>query len=142
MSDTWDRWGLDLAAIAAGRSKDPSTQTGAAILDDYQRLVSVGFNGFPRGILDDDRLRDRDTKLSIIIHAEVNAILFANRSLEGCTIYVSPWMPCSNCAAVIIQAGIKRVVSPIDGKVAERWAAAHALSLEILEEAGVECVTI
>jgi dCMP deaminase len=109
----WDTYGLSLARTASEASKDPSTQVGAYISDQFNRSVSTGFNGPPRGISDEKwQQADRDLKLKATIHAEANAILFANRDrLIGSTIYITH-PPCSSCAAFIVQAGITRVVYP------------------------------
>ena len=76
----WDRRFLDLAAFVAAWSRDPSKRVGAVIVDDKKRIVSLGFNGFPRGVADDDRLHVRESKYEIIIHAEVNALLFGGNA--------------------------------------------------------------
>lgn len=141
---SWDRFGLDLARVAAGRSKDPSTQCGAIILDAKHRLVSSGYNGLPRGIADDPGiLEDREKKLSLVLHAEENALLFAHRDLTGCTLYVVPMPPCSRCAAKIVQAGIVRVVAmaPTGAQVA-RWGESFNLGRWLYESAGVEYVEV
>lgn len=104
----WDQRFMNLANEIATWSKDPSTGVGAVIVDDKNRIVSVGFNGYPRNV--NDTYTDRESKLRRTIHAEDNAILFANRDLEGCTIYVSH-PPCAHCTAKIIQTGITRIVS-------------------------------
>ena len=103
-------WAIGLAEHVALLSKDPSTQVGAAIFDDKRRLVSVGYNGFARGVDDlDRRLEDREMKLRLTLHAEKNAMLFANGSLEGCTLVVTHPC-CAQCAAQVVQAGIKHVI--------------------------------
>lgn len=119
----WDNRMLGIACLIATWSKDPSTGVGAVIVDQKNRIVSMGFNGFPRAVLDtDDKLLDRDEKLRRTIHAEENALLFAGCSVEGCTIYVTH-PPCARCAAKLIQAGIVRVVSRQPwGAFLERWA--------------------
>ena len=98
-------------------SKDPRKQVGAVITD-HQYVRGVGFNGFPRGVEDEMwRLEDRETKLQLVVHAEVNAILAARG--VGDTIYVWPQLPCSQCAGLIIQAGIKTVVTAIESQYQE-----------------------
>lgn len=137
MSD-WDARFLELAALAATWSKDPSTKVGAVITRG-KFVVSLGFNGHPAGVDDSDaRLLDRETKYRTIIHAEINAILSARQPLDGCTLYVVPFMPCSNCGAVIVQSGIKRVVT-LENKN-ERWAESFEVTRTIFAEAGVELV--
>jgi dCMP deaminase len=141
---SWDRYGMDLARVAAGRSRDPSTQCGAVILDTQHRLVSSGYNGLPRGIPDDPALyEDRERKLALVLHAEQNAILFAQRDLTGATIYVWPMPPCSRCAALIVQAGIRRVVSLAPtAEQDERWGTSFDLARWLYQQAGIELVEV
>jgi len=110
MSPKWDRRYLELAAHISSWSKDPNKQVGAVITDN-QYVRGIGFNGLPRGVTDDEKiLRDKNVKLPLIIHAELNAI-FAARGL-GDTIYVWPCMPCTQCMGAIIQTNtIKRIVT-------------------------------
>ncbi len=111
--EKWDKRFLDLAALVAGWSKDPSTKVGAVIADPLCRVVSVGYNGLPHGMRDEPGiLEDRDLRLECTVHAEKNAILFAGCRLVGYTLYVFPVPPCGPCAAMIRQAGIRRVVVP------------------------------
>lgn len=135
----WDIRMLQIAAAVAAWSKDPSTKVGAVIADGAHRIVSQGFNGLPRGVSDDPAiLADRDEKLRRTIHAEVNAVLRAGPAAEGCTIYVTH-PPCARCAAVLIQVGIRRVVT-LDGTLGPHWAAELASSERMLREAGVQIV--
>ncbi len=131
----WDYRFLQLAQLVAGWSKDPSTQVGAVIVDDDYRIVSVGYNGFPKKIVDNFRLNDRKIKYDIVVHAEANALLFANKPVDGCTIYTWPFEPCPRCAGLIIQAGIKRVVSFQNKNT--RWEEDFKLSRNLFCEAGV-----
>jgi dCMP deaminase len=132
----WNKWFLGLAEYVSTASKDPSTKVGAVIVDQERRVVSLGYNGFPRGIADtEDRLNDRDVKYKIIIHAERNALLFARGSIKGCTIYTYPMMPCAVCASMIIQSGITKVVSPKSDN--PRWIQDMVLSQQLFAEAGV-----
>lgn len=138
MMAKWDQRFLDLAQHVSGWSKDPSTRVGAAITRG-KFIVSLGFNGFPSGIADDDRIQDRPTKYKIVIHAEENAILSARQDLRGTTLYVVPLLPCSSCAAKIIQVGITRVVARIAHPDApERWAEQCAMALALFREAGIQ----
>jgi dCMP deaminase len=135
----WDKRFIEMAYLVAGWSKDPSTKCGAVITDG-NRLVSVGFNGFPQGTNDDPELyHDRDEKYRRVQHSERNAILFAERSLRGCTMYVVPMPPCSQCAGMIIQSGIKRVVTvkPSPEHI-ERWGKDIQSTLSMFDEAGVK----
>jgi len=131
----WDERYINLAKHIADWSKDPSTKVGAVIVDDKGRIVSLGFNGFPQKISDNDRLNDRDEKYNVIVHAEANAILFANKDLSGYTIYTYPFQPCSRCAGLIIQSGIKRVVTIKNNN--SRWQKDFSTSAQMLIEAGV-----
>jgi len=129
----WDTRFLELAKQVGSWSKDPSTQAGAVIVDQRNRIVSVGFNGFPAGIADDERLNNREDKYPLVIHAEMNAQLFAKQDLEGCTVYTYPLPPCSRCASVLVQVDIARVVFP-GGPIPSRWVVdldrAHSLFTE------------
>ena len=107
----WDMFWLDMAEKVSTRSKDPSTKVGSVIVGPDQRFISLGYNGLPEGDDDESWLIDREIKYETIIHGELNAILFAEKSLEGATIYTYPFLPCSRCASVIRQKRIARVVS-------------------------------
>jgi dCMP deaminase len=134
----WDKRFLELAEHVASWSKDPSTKCGAVIADG-KRIVSIGFNGFPTRTRDDQSLyEDRPEKYRRVIHAEQNAMAFSNRDLFGCTLYVWPIPPCSQCAAMIIQRGIFRVVTkaPTDDQ-AERWGESFKTTVAMFREAGV-----
>lgn len=136
--DKWDRRFIDLARHVAQWSKDPSTKVGCVIVNSDRTIASIGYNGLPRGVSDTaERLMDRDTKLSMTLHAEENAILGASQQLDGCTAYIWPMPPCSNCAARLIQTGIARVVAPTPGK---RWYQSCRLGRFMLWEAGVDTV--
>lgn len=132
----WDSRFLDLAKFISTWSKDPSTQVGAIITDWNNRVISIGYNGFPQNIKDDNRLSVRKDKYQIIVHAEVNAILFANIPLKNCTIYTYPFMPCPTCAGMIIQAGINRVVSY--NNMPARWKDNFKISANLFKEAKIE----
>lgn len=110
MTTKWDKRFMDLAEHVAQWSKDPSTKVGAVIVDRCRKVVSMGYNGFPQGVDDDiDRYVDRPLKYSLVVHAELNAILNAKRDVENCTLYVT-LSPCRECAKAIIQSGIYDVV--------------------------------
>ena len=133
------KWALGMAEHVAKLSKDPSTKVGAVIFDDKRRIVSAGYNGFARGVKDtSSRLHDRDTKYKLTLHAEANAILFATGALDGSTIVVTHPC-CAQCAAQIIQAGIKHVVWPHPSReFLMRWKDNLTLSIDQFIEAGVE----
>ena len=138
--DWWDIWYVNLARYISTASKDPSTQTGAVIVDNTRRVISTGYNGFPVGVEDHpERYANRELKYKMIVHCERNALLFAREALHSCTLYTWPFMSCSVCAAMVIQSGIKRCVAPeIPEHLRERWAEDMALSAQMFEEAGVE----
>lgn len=112
---SWEEYFMGLAIISAQRSKDPSTQVGACIVDKNNKIVSVGYNGAPTGFSDDkDMPWDRngdflETKYAFVCHSELNAILNAKTSVEDCKLYVTLF-PCNECAKVIIQSGIKEFI--------------------------------
>ena len=112
---SWDEYFMGVALLAAQRSKDPNTQVGACIVDDQNRILSTGYNGFPQGCSDDDFPWNRDeslgeTKYQFVVHAELNAILNARgKSLSNSKVYVALF-PCNECAKAIIQSGIKEVI--------------------------------
>lgn len=138
----WDTYFVLLATVAASKSKDPSTKVGAVIVRPDRTIVSLGYNGFPHGVADTpERLNDRPTKYSLVVHAEMNAILSARESLEGCTLYTVPFMPCDRCFVHVIQTGIKRVVFPeATPEQNERWGEAFARVRILANEVGIELV--
>ena len=111
----WDEYFMGVALLAANRSKDPNTQVGACIVDNDNRILSTGYNGFPQGCSDDDFPWNRDesvgeTKYQFVVHAELNAVLNARgKTLAGAKLYVGLF-PCNECAKAIIQSGIKEVI--------------------------------
>lgn len=133
---SWDRRFLGLAQHIAGWSKDPSTKVGAVIVRPNKTIAGLGFNGLPRGVPDsDDVLNNRELKYATILHAEVNAILHAREPLDGYTLYVWPMHPCSNCASVIAQSGIGRVVTETSDIA--RWKGSFDRAAWVLAEAEV-----
>ena len=132
----WDLRYLTLAKLVASWSKDPSTKCGAVIVNPNNEIVSIGFNGFPKSVIDsEERLNNRQTKLQMMVHAERNALIFAKQDLHKCTIYTYPMMACSECAAMIIQAGINRHVSMITTN--KNWKESFVLASQMFDEAGV-----
>jgi dCMP deaminase len=135
----WHDYFFGLCELNASMSKDPSTKVGAVIVRPNKTVAAMGWNGFPRDVTDDEaRYADRPTKLAMTVHAEANAILSANEPIRGCTLYVTPLHPCANCAGLIIQSGIVRVVArtPV-GTDLSRWEENFRLSREMLVEAGI-----
>lgn len=116
---TWDEYFMGVAMLSAMRSKDPNTQVGACIVSEDNKILSMGYNGFPKGCSDDEFPWDRegdslDNKYLYTTHSELNAILnYRGGSLEGAKLYVSLF-PCNECAKAIIQAGIKTVIYDSD----------------------------
>lgn len=109
--EKWDVRFLELAKHISSWSKDPSTQVGAVITNG-NKIISIGYNGLPSKTPDYSiDLYNRQEKYKYIIHAETNAILTASTQVSNCTLYTYPFLPCTNCASMIIQAGINRVVS-------------------------------
>lgn len=138
-SEKWDGRFLDLATFIAEWSKDPSTKVGAALVRPDRTVAAVGFNGFPRGVLDHvERYEDRPTKYEMVVHAELNALLSSREGLEGYTLYVAPLPPCAQCAAAIIQRGIRRVVIAMPAELPPTWAQKWTISSTMFSEAGIE----
>ncbi len=136
MISKWAFRFYQMAELVGSWSKDPSTQVGAVIAKN-NRIVSVGFNGYPHGISDSANIDDREMKYLKTLHAEENAILFAKRDLDGCDIYVTHF-PCPNCAAKIIQTGIAAVHCPIQSEdFLSRWADKVKVSEDMFAQAGV-----
>lgn len=111
---SWDEYFMGIALLSANRSKDPNTQVGACIVSNDNRILSIGYNGAPRGLHDDIMKWDREgdflnTKYAYVCHGELNAILNYRGDLTGSKIYVALF-PCNECAKAIIQAGIKEVI--------------------------------
>lgn len=138
---SWDEYFMGVADLSGLRSKDPNTQVGACIVSDDNKILSMGYNGFPKGCSDDEFPWGRDeagdsfnTKYMYVTHSELNAILnYRGGSLEGSKLYVTLF-PCNECAKAIIQAGIKTVVYK-DDKYADT--ASTRASKRMLNAAGV-----
>lgn len=124
---SWDDYFMIIAKVSALRSKDPNTQVGACIVNTEKKIVGIGYNGFPNGCSDDEFPWSREssgggleTKYPYVVHAEVNAIINKNSSsLKDCTIYCVLF-PCNECAKLIIQSGITKVVYAED-KYHDEW---------------------
>ncbi len=111
---SWDTYFMNVAHLSAMRSKDPNTQVGACIVNPKKQIVGVGYNGFPRGINDDDfswELSEDllESKYAYVVHAETNAILNGVTKVDNCTLYVTLF-PCNECTKQIIQSGITSIV--------------------------------
>ncbi|MFH0853147.1 MAG: dCMP deaminase family protein [bacterium] len=115
---SWDECFMRIARVISQRSKDPSTQAGAVIVDKNNIIVGLGYNGWPRGIHDDDLPWEReggflDTKYAYVVHAEENAINNSNTRTKDCKIYTTLF-PCNECAKTIIQNGITEIIYESD----------------------------
>lgn len=144
MTNNWKEKFLQLADTVAGWSKDRSTKVGAVIIDDDNRVLSVGYNGFPVGVNDDlDKRHQRPAKYLYTEHAERNAIYSAARngiSLKGATI-VLRWYPCADCARAVIQSGIKTVMCDwVDISNSGRWGSHFIAATEMFNEAGIKII--
>lgn len=137
---SWDEYFMGIALLSAMRSKDPNTKVGACIVDNDNKVVSIGYNGMPRKI-DESKIswnkgEGLDSKYLYVCHAEFNAILNTRNgsSLKGCTLYVTLF-PCNECTKAIIQTGIKEVVY-LDNKYEDQTTT--KASRLMLELAGVK----
>lgn len=138
--EKWHVRFLRLAAEVSTWSIDPSTKVGCVLVKN-KRVISTGYNGFPKNISDSfDRLMDREQKYEITVHAEVNAVTTAalhGVSTEGCAAYVT-FSPCSRCASVLVNAGITSVYVSGGSIVPDRWLDNFILAGRILAEAGID----
>lgn len=105
---TWHNYFMKMAEISALKSKDPRTKVGAVLVDENNRIISTGYNGMPKGFPDSQFIWDTDQKYSYVIHAELNAILYARKDLTNCKLYVT-LTPCLECTKLIAASGIKEV---------------------------------
>ena len=150
MSERWDRHFLGLALYHSRLSKDPSTRVGSVIVGPDREILSAGFNGFPRGVADTpERLNDRATKLQLVVHAEMNALLAAARTgmrLKGCTLFLAAtdssgmvWggPPCTRCTVEIIQVGISEIVSYPVKSAPSKWHSDLLTARSLIEEVGI-----
>jgi dCMP deaminase len=143
-SNKWETRFLEMARLVSGWSKDPSTKVGAVIVRPDKTIASVGYNGIARGVKDTEtRLGNRDQKLLYTVHAEQNAILSAKEPLNGYSLYVWNIHPCAQCAASIIQTGIKNIYLPsntdiISTKTITRWIESFKAAEIMFREAKVK----
>jgi dCMP deaminase len=135
----WDKRFVELAKYVAQWSKDPNAKVGAVVFSRKGGSISIGYNGFPMGVEDSvERLSDKDVKLELVVHAEINALIAAGSRAAGSTVYVWGKPVCARCAGPIIQAGVKRVVAEAPGTSSSRWDASGIAAHEMFEEAGIE----
>lgn len=114
---SWDEYFMSIALLSSLRSKDGNTKVGACIVSDDHKVLSLGYNGMPLGVSDEEipwagsneNKPYLETKYPYVCHAELNAILNSNHNLKGSTLYVTLF-PCNECTKAVIQAGIKKVV--------------------------------
>lgn len=137
--DKWDERFLRLAREISLWSKDPSTKVGSVIVSEHKTILSTGYNGFPRQMRDDpEKYADRDSKLSRILHAEVNAIIHLSARLTWGVLYIYPFAPCDHCCVMALEAGIKRFCFPKATKEAESsWGASFEKSKQYITECGL-----
>ena len=138
--DKWDKRFIEISKVISKWSKDPSRQIGAIAVRN-RKILSTGYNGFPKGIEDSEsRLRVREIKYQYVVHAEMNCIYNAAEngiSLKDSTLYIYGLPVCGDCALGIIQAGVSRVVA-ISHNTPDRWKEAIGKTDEIFKEAGVK----
>lgn len=140
----WTEYFLNIAETVKLKSKDRRTQIGAVIVGEDNEIVSTGYNSFPRGINDDVEERQvRPEKYYWMVHGEMNAILNAARigvSTNGCKMYLTCGVPCSNCGRAIINAGIKEVYCKVEDTTRnrEKWDEESARTKQMFEESGVK----
>ena len=142
----WINYFLGIAEQVKLKSKDQSTQVGCIIVGKDKEILSTGYNSFPRG-LDDNRpeRQERPLKYFYICHAEISSITNAAKvgiSIDGCSMYLTSGLPCSDCARAIINSGIKKVFckTVCTTKNKEKWRESQAIGLEMMKECGVEVI--
>jgi len=140
MNDKWDTRFLELSKLVSSWSKDPSTKTGAVIVRPDKTVLSIGFNGFPKNMKDNpEQYANREIKYSKIVHCEMNALIHARESVEGCTLYTWPFASCDRCAVHMLQAGITQFVFPkLPENLIERWKESTDKTKKYIKEAGVK----
>jgi dCMP deaminase len=140
--DKWDVRFLDLAIHVSGWSKDPKVKVGSVIVSSDRRVMSLGYNGFPRGVEDsEERLNIRDEKLKFTAHAERNALDNCDSNVRECTLYVT-LQPCADCTKSIIQRGIKKVVCIVNPDKLKYYVDFVNYSVLMMNEASVEVVQV
>jgi dCMP deaminase len=146
-NESWNITFMRMAQEMSARSKDTSTKVGAVVISPTGEVLSSGYNGFPRGVNDNEPMRQlRPTKYDFVVHAEVNALLNAGRSgtkVSGGILYVT-MPPCTNCAGAVIQAGIREIIylEPDVQKQIPGWRDKLTYSFQMFNEAGVAYKTM
>lgn len=136
---SWDSYFMGVAKLSALRSKDPSTQVGACIINEDKRIVAIGYNGLPKGFDDKEFSWDREgsylnTKYPYVVHAEANAILNATQNLKGSSLYVTLF-PCNECMKLIAQSGIKEIIYESNKDSGKDF---NLASIKIMEAANIK----
>lgn len=113
-SAKWHDRYLSLAQLISSWSKHPDFQVGAVAIGDFGQILSTGYNGWPRGLVNEENGRGETNRrgLSYSIHAEANLIYNANLncvSLSGSTVYVHPVFPCLACSLALVQVGVSQI---------------------------------
>jgi dCMP deaminase len=144
MTSSWNTWFLQMACHVSTKSKDPSTKCGAVIARPNGTVVSIGYNGFPMHMQDTDEwYTSREEKYSRIVHAEMNALIFARQSIENCVLYTWPFAPCDRCCVQMLQAGIKCFVFPAAlPDIKARWEESINRSKKYILECGAHYLEI
>jgi dCMP deaminase len=138
----WQDYFMGIADLSSQRSKDPDTQVGCCIINpNNNHILSIGYNGLPKGFNDDEFLWEDskdfiESKHSYIVHAEANAILNASDNLEGAEVYVTMF-PCNECAKLLAQSKIKKIIYRDDKYLHKD---SGKVSKLIFEKAGIEIV--
>jgi dCMP deaminase len=139
VKNSWREYFFKMACFVATKSKDPSTKVGCVLVGIHNQTLSTGFNGFARGVNDSsERYEDRSIKLQMIVHAEANAIAAAARSGIGLfnhTAFIT-MPPCPQCAALLIQAGVSRIVCPVPDQDS-RWFEQQTMAIDMCKESNV-----
>jgi dCMP deaminase len=140
---SWDEFFLGMAKYVSTKSKDPSKPVGAVIVRPDSTVASIGFNGFPQAMPDVQAwYDDKEEKNKRIVHAEVNAVIFAREPIKGYTCYTWPLAPCSDgCSQMLIQAGIKRFVAPRVAPTSS-WAASIERTRQYCRDCGIELLEV
>lgn len=145
MLDNWGKKFIDVCKLTASWSKDRSKKVGAIIVDEDNRILSTGYNGFPIGCNDDDETRHvKPKKNSFVVHAETNAIYSCAKSgikTKNCIMYLT-WYPCCDCCKAIIQSGIKKIVCYEPDWNDDSWGQSFMYTKEMLSEANIQVVFI
>ena len=142
----WINHFIEMAQLVSTMSKDPNHKIGAVIVDQNNRVISTGFNGFAHGIKDsNERLENKDIKRLLMLHAEENAILHAKQDLKGCYIYIYGYPPCVHCMSLIIQSGLSCIYyknSRKDNTVSDYWKENLELSKKLADEVHIPIVEL